>query len=43
MADSDLIQMSNVVWYLGRFFDQLLTFTNHINQNINATMGTSHE
>ena len=28
MADSNLIQMSNVARYLGRFLDQSLTFNN---------------
>ena len=39
MAGSDLIQMSNIVRYLGRFLNQSLTFNNHISQKIKSAMG----
>ena len=43
MADSDLIQMNNVVRYLGTFLDQSLTFNNHISQKIKAATGNFTE
>ena len=39
MADSDLIQICNIIRYLGGFLDQSLTFNNNISQKIKAAMG----